>query len=105
MSMLDFSSRADADAHSTRIVFHELEASSWRVCDSALPPTHPEHVVAYVERHGAMYDVVWLRGVRESEMFDTRESVCTAAMRRVSEQPSSAATRPVPIPHFPPRTR
>lgn len=92
-------------AVSARIVFQEIGASSWRLCDTSVPPNHADHVVAYLERHGSRYDVVWLRGVHESELFARRSDIVRAAMRRIDRTPVSAATRPVPIPHFPPLTR
>jgi hypothetical protein len=56
--MSDVTSRSDHGHLETTTVGD----ASWRVSDSSVPEEDPRHVVAFVEAHDDVVEVVWIRG-------------------------------------------
>ncbi|MDX2376718.1 hypothetical protein M4I32_07885 [Microbacterium sp. LRZ72] len=86
-----------------RIEMAMIEEGCWRICDASMPPDDPRRVIAYIESDDDGVDVLWLSGDRRPARYGTLEDALAAADARVVTAPGEdRASRPVPIPHFPP---
>lgn len=86
---------------------HQLELvplgnDAWRLCDGNVEATDATSVVAYVERRGVGYEVVWVSACRGVERHATLGDVLERAAEVLADIPPSGATRPIEIPHFAP---
>ncbi|MGO2746683.1 hypothetical protein [Microbacterium sp.] len=82
----------------------QLTRTSWRICDAALTETDAARLVAYVDRNDTgHFDVLWLRSPcpTRSRYRDLDEMLADLDAAEAAV-PTSRATRPLPIPHFPP---
>ncbi|WP_448390195.1 hypothetical protein [Microbacterium aurum] len=80
-----------------------IDTDAWRLCDTRAPVTDASYIVAYVERVDDGFEVVWMRGTQRRCRMAALEECAEAAARRLAEEDSSGASRPIPIAHFPPR--
>lgn len=85
-----------------------ISRTAWRICDGSLAETDASRLVAYVDwNETGAYDVLWLRNPcpTRSRYRDLDELLADldAAHATGSSSEVSRATRPVHIPHFPPR--
>lgn len=85
-----------------------ISRSAWRICDGSLTETDASRLIAYVDRNETgSFDVLWLRSPcpTRSRYQDLDELLADldAANAAESSGEQSRATRPVHIPHFPPR--
>lgn len=86
---------------------HQLELvplgdDAWRLCDRTVDASDATSVIAYVERRGLVYEVVWVSISRGVERFRTMGDVLERATGILANTPVSGATRPIPIAHFAP---
>lgn len=96
---------SSADALTDVLALLPIDGEAWRLCDRRQREDDAAFVVAYIERAdraGQVLDVIWMTGVPRRGRFTTVEAVRDEACRRLQAEVTSAATRPVPIPHFPP---
>ena len=91
-----------ADAHD-QLELTPLGDDAWRACEVGVPENDPSRVVAYIERRGDGFEVVWLRGPHRGVRFYTllADAIDEACAVLVAEATSSA-TRPIPIAHLAP---
>lgn len=102
------------DALTDVLALLPIDAEAWRLCDRRQREDDAAFVVAYIERAdrtdqiavvdraGQVLDVIWMTGVPRRGRFTSVEAIRDEACRRLRAEATSAATRPVPIPHFPP---
>lgn len=92
----------DAGTGGHRLRLSDLAEGCWRLCDTSIPSDHAAHVVAYVERSGSGFDVVWLQGPPGHAWVPTMDDALAAAAAILRENDTHGPTRPVSIPHFAP---
>jgi hypothetical protein len=91
-----------SDSLSDVLALLPIDGEAWRLCDRRQREDDAAFVVAYVERTERELEVIWMTGVPRRSRFSTVEAVRDEACRRLGAEVASGATRPVPIPHFPP---
>ena len=103
-----------SDALADVLALLPIDAEAWRLCDRRQREDDAAFVVAYIERvdrtdpiggadrTGHVLDVIWMTGVPRRGRFTSVEAIRDEACRRLRAEATSASTRPVPIPHFPP---
>lgn len=94
-----FDVASDIDA---RLALLPIDEAAWRLCDRRERPDDASFVVAYIERADEVFDVIWMVGDGRRSHFDSMDDLLEEASRRLSASALPAATRPLPIPHFPP---
>ncbi|GAA1998618.1 hypothetical protein GCM10009777_39890 [Microbacterium pumilum] len=92
----------------THIMFGRIEVARvdehcWRLCDATLPEDDPRRVIALAELKDEHVTVLWLRERNSRSTFATFEQALGAAEKIAYKADRRRASRPVPIPHFPPR--
>lgn len=86
-----------------RVELTPLGDDAWRACEVGVPENNPSRVLAYIERRGDGFEVVWLRGPRRGVRFytllaDAIDEACAV----LSAEATSSATRPITIAHLAP---
>jgi len=78
----------------------------WRVCESARDENDPRRLVAFFEQDDGHIAVVWLRETSSPTRYASFGDALNAARAVLTgaEPSASRSSRPVPIPHRPPRT-
>lgn len=85
--------------------FDPFDDRTWRLIDVSVGEREAGHVVAYVERIGDAFEVIWVWGTHGSDRFASLDAVRDAAMALLAVFDRAHRTRPVPIPHRPPVAR
>jgi len=84
-----------------------IARTAWRICDGALSESDASRLVAYVDKNEiGSYDVLWLRSPcpTRSRYRDLGELLADLDAANTAARPLPRATRPIQIPHLPPRT-
>lgn len=80
----------------------EIDVGAWRLSDSRHSPSDAACVVAYVEKVGPWFEVVWMSGPRRRSRFDSLPECLEVAEQVLADDVPTGASRPIPIPHLPP---
>lgn len=80
----------------------EIGPDAWRLSDRRANGNDAGCVVAYVEKCGPWFEVVWMSGPRRRSRFESLDECLDAAETVLAEDAPSGASRPIPIPHLPP---
>ena len=93
------------DTMHRRIELTFVGEGGWRVCDATMPEDDARRVVAFFERVDRHIEVLWIWECQAPRRFDTLNDALDAADTVIEREGADRSSRPVPIRHFPPRSR
>jgi hypothetical protein len=80
------------------------DQATWIIRATALPESDPRHIVAVItDAHAEGVHVAWAHPTSRPTRYFTADAVLQDLAQ--GSRPQSGSTRPVPIPHLPPRKR